>query len=479
MAITVVDTFTGSGDPGDSLTFTPSSPLQAGDIYLAAWAITDEDGANNLVGNLTITPSVGVSAMHDISYYGIHIHLRAYNVSVYYAGATSVTVTINGRPGLFYIWLLRGGVMATIEGATADAGYTQSPWPYPFCDGRATLVPFGNNPFPLEMTAAEAGAFGVYIAGNHLGLCGGSIGGAPLTVTGGTPEIQSIVTGESRMELGLLGADGFVSDVALSASGAALAYGAYTFAVAMLVYPGTPPAEDVPPATRPDLVVHRNIFAGSTSAAVDLTGAINAIIENNSMQDCGAALVGEGCDFLAVSDNTIIGCSESALQLDTCTYSHITTNTIRDPGAATTAAIALVAVSSSNIAENRISTAGGAIPPDYAVVVDVGCTDIAIVQNDFRDGYSIAKIDDNGTATTARRNLPEEASDDAGPHLHTLAALTDVDTSGVQDGWVLTFDVASAMWVARPPSVLAVGELLVDSDGEFLLDDDGELLYEG
>lgn len=477
MAITIIGEFSGSGNPGDTQTFTPDVPLAAGDIYLIAYAMIDPLGTKPLVGGLSITPSSAVSTIYGWTYWDCNLRLQARSVHPVQAGATSFTVTINQWESIFAIWLLRGADMASVTGANGDAGYTQNPWPYEFCHDDAELYEFGVNAFPIAVSSA-AGSFGIYAVGNHAGLCGSPAGS--LDVTGDyTAVIDENVTFKTNIQIGLLGTDGFVTSADVTASVPGEVYAAYAYGGAIIIAPGAAPDVDVPPATRPDLVVHRNIFAGSTTAAVDLTGAINAIIENNSMQDCGAAITADGCDFLAVSDNTVIGCTEIALQLDTCTYSHITTNTIRDPGGATTAAIALVGVTSSNIAENRISTAGGAIPPDYAVTVDAACVDVAIVQNDFRDGYSIAKIDDDGTGTTARRNLPEFAEDDAGPHLHTLAALSDVDTTGVQEGYVLTFDVALEKWVARPPSVLAVGELLVDSGGEFLVDDAGELLYEG
>jgi hypothetical protein len=158
---------------------------------------------------------------------------------------------------------------------------------------------------------------------------------------------------------------------------------------------------------------------------------------------------------------------------------------LRDAAGATNAAIMLQGVQYAKIAENRVTTAGDASIPTVAVTVDVDCVECAIVNNDFRYGYSTAQIQDNGTGTYAARNLPETdtgGGGGVGTHTHDIAIddLTDVNATGPLNGYILAYSSTLAKWVAQPHTdVGAVGELLLDADGDFIYDDDGDLVYEG
>lgn len=58
-----------------------------------------------------------------------------------------------------------------------------------------------------------------------------------------------------------------------------------------------------------------------------------------------------------------------------------------------------------------------------------------------------------------------------------LAALTDVDLTGLADGDVLSYDLASETWVVGPPLSFDVDTILT-ADGEVLVDDDGNVMVE-
>jgi hypothetical protein len=239
---------------------------------------------------------------------------------------------------------------------------------------------------------------------------------------------------------------------------------------------GDPPPGDDDDA-RPNLVVHRNIFGAASTAAVAASNVLRLVVENNNMQDCAVAVSLDTCHYARIADNVVAAATAEALQLATCYYPTLTDNVLRDAAGATNAAIMLQGVQYAKIAENRVTTAGDASIPTVAVTVDVDCVECAIVNNDFRYGYSTAQIQDNGTGTYAARNLPETdtgGGGGVGTHTHDIAIddLTDVNATGPLNGYILAYSSTLAKWVAQPHTdVGAVGELLLDADVD--------LVYEG
>jgi parallel beta-helix repeat protein len=492
MPISVISTFSGSGNYGDVLSFTTPVPMEAGDVYLIAFAANGRQSYNVAPRNAWVYPwgSRAVSSAY------FSVNCAMYNVGAPGAGesAFTVTFTYNGADaatGAVFGYVLRGVYINLAERLTGNgiSAYTfigsQTASGYVPCAENAVTIQTGNNPV-IAMTVPVNGAFGIFASAANPGTCEGV---PPTLAVGGdldTVVYDTFIDGAAtEYRLGTLGATGFCTGAQTGTIATLSAeHGVAGGLVMYAVYPALPPdTPEEPPAeaiTRPSLVVHRNIFAGCTTKAIGCADIEQVIVENNSIQDSAIAATLDACHNATVADNTISGCTDDAIQIGDSYYSVVTGNTIRDAAGATTAAIALVGAVYAKVAENRIAAGTGTTVPDYAVSVDATSNQCAIINNDFRGGYTTGKVDDLGGLTTEIRNLPEAAVGDdvevlEHEHEFELDDLADVDAEQPADGATLVYFALYDRWMAVPS---LAGEVLTDANGDFIYDDNVDILYD-
>jgi hypothetical protein len=181
--ISVVQTFSGGGDPGQIDTFPVTGGLQNGDIYLVAYAF---DGN----GSLSFSPYdvFGGSNSFGVSSTGYLVGVAAWEVGASGHGATSFTVTTNTEASAFHGWLLRGARTSLDTADTiGDIAYFDVTRPGG-CGSPLDPVITHWEPMPAIVAPAEVGAFGIYACGGRANFCSGTL--PILTVTGGTSVVH-------------------------------------------------------------------------------------------------------------------------------------------------------------------------------------------------------------------------------------------------------------------------------------------------
>jgi hypothetical protein len=166
--ITTVRTFSGAGDPDQIDTFTVTGGLQAGDIYLVAFAF---DGN----GHLDFSPydPLGGSNSYGVTSSGYYVGVQAWEVGAAGSGATSFTVTTIDEASAYHGWLLRGArTSLEVEDTVGDFAYFTITRPGG-CGSPSDPVATYWQPMPAIVTPAEAGAFGIYACGVRADVCTG------------------------------------------------------------------------------------------------------------------------------------------------------------------------------------------------------------------------------------------------------------------------------------------------------------------
>jgi hypothetical protein len=196
--IFVISTFSGGGAAGTVTTHDLDGPLVAGDIYLVAYAYSNLGSP----GSISIAP-------RDVSYIGPsastnYCGVRTWKIRNDQAGATSITVTVNTNPQVYYGWHLRGVSTSSALPAivsTYDVGlvtYTAPSFPDP--DPCLNSVGRTDVYGPATIVAPAAGSFGVYAASTKKGLC--TSGAVMPILTGGASVWSGLLDGEVGFNFG-------------------------------------------------------------------------------------------------------------------------------------------------------------------------------------------------------------------------------------------------------------------------------------